>query len=1309
MDFFGKDGKMREEKNQQERVTRRSSTGTRRDTERAQREPIRMFDETAEKDRDRREEPRDRYNQRQSRRFENPLEDDRYDDRYDDRRDRYDDRRDHYDERREHYDDRRDRYDDRREQEESRRNDHREETQRPQPKKPAPRKQAGRRRRTGGDTERFVHQVVPYVTFWLALFAAVSFVLRDLVHMAPGAFGNWMADFLCGLFGPGAYVVPLFLVVISLRWRKYVREGLLAIKLILSSAFVVLLSAIIHVFMDGSRGILDVSMLYTGGVIRTSGGFFGGFVGEYMGYLLYLPGTILLAIPLLLIIGIYLLGMTPSGLWQRISLKVKQSAQARKEREAANYDGKEERPLRVGAKKPESVAAQSDTPRVAAPAEVLEEEGEPDDRVHYDFREDELPPKAPKKRKEERRSEQPQQPELLDIPDDEPEMDEPPVGTRVILERAGHTDDTERTLSEILDSLAEESAPQKETFSTPPSVPTPTPVPAASTKEEPEEPERELQGTVYSPFSLHQHFEPKKEKAPERDTTAHIVVQPRRDEVEKPVREDHTLRGTTTVGSLGTMPDYTAPYADSAAKEETLGNTRPYNPIAEEAPAATPVAQQPTPVAQPSAPMEKPREAVISPRTAEAVVTDAFAPYPSRTAAPVADKPQSTMSFEEDEDEDDRTPLSAGLTFGEEEKNEPSVAPATPTTPAAPVQESAPFTRVRLAEEPVKAPTSEASAPEKETPVFERGTVAQPAAAAAPARGMRTSFSLPGEEEPEKATAPAVEELAQAAAQPQPTRPPIDLRSLRPQRPVAARTEVIKEDPKPVAPPPPPREHRLPPIDLLNEDKSVKNTDHSEEIQEKIDILRDTLASFNVRVKEQVDCSRGPTITRYELRPEAGVSVRSVINRIDDISLNLAAPVRIEAPIPGKPAIGIEVPNATRETVYMRTLLESEVFKNAKKPLEVPLGLGVGGDIQMCNLASMPHLLVAGTTGSGKSVCINTILIGLMYKTAPRDLRLILIDPKQIEFAAYAHVPHLYVPIVTEPAQAVGALACAVQEMERRYSLIKDVGVRDIDSYNEAVKNDPEREHLPRMVIVIDEFADLKMACPNNDVENFTCRIAQKARAAGMHLIIGTQRPSVDVITGKLKNNIPSRIAFTVMQQVDSRTILDINGAESLTGKGDMLYMPVGCPKPARVQGAYVSDGEVERVVSFVRDKNDPVQYNRDFMDQIEAEVARAANVGKKGDDFDNMDDGDDDGEDPKFREAVVLAIETQKVATSLLQRRLGVGYGRAAKIIDRMEELGYVSAPEGNKARKVLITAQEYAARMMEGDEGEYEEDDYS
>jgi S-DNA-T family DNA segregation ATPase FtsK/SpoIIIE len=1071
--------------------------------------------------------------------------------------------------------------------------------------------------------------------FWVALFAAVSFILRDLIGLdgSTGVFGNWVADFLCGLFGAAAYLLPLFLVVIALRWKRFVREGILAKKLLLSASFLILLSGIIHVFQESrsTRGFLDTNgiLLYQNGVIRTGGGAFGGFVGEWLGYVLRLPGTVLLAIPLLIIIGIYLVGLTPGGLWQRISLKCKQVSQRREQREATKYDGKEDRRLRANTRK-DAVGQQKQEKLSASKDEEKSEQ----ERSHYTFRDEEdepMPRRAAEPAHTEKKTKMPDPIELVDIPDDD--ADEEIDEATEILQGAGQASHSaDQRIEDILKELSQEEEK------------------APTSKQEVEE--KPLQGSYYAPFALPIRPEPKHgnaEAAASSTVSAHASSEP---------AYSYPLHGKTTIGPLGSIENVTAPVGRN---EETLGESR-----AEESAYHAPV--------------------VSEPLQSEPAPTISFIDEEEPEVAAEPERFEQPVVFERER-------------VSEEPRHEESFA--------AP-QSAQPY-RAAEAEQPTFALADEES--ETETDELEEALDI--------ANRMRVAFDL-ADEKPAEEPAPvrqAVEEktsrpAAFAASQPQSAsreeRHPAGEMHQAPR--VIARVEPVREEPKPQAPTPPPapREYRYPHMDLLNEDRSVKETDHSEEIQEKIQILRDTLSSFNVRVKEQVDCSRGPTITRYELRPEAGVSVRSVINRIDDISLNLAAPVRIEAPIPGKPAIGIEVPNATRETVYMRTLLESETFRNSKKPLEVPLGLGVGGDIQMCNLAAMPHLLVAGTTGSGKSVCINTILIGLMYKTSPRDLRLILIDPKQIEFAAYAHVPHLYAPIVTESARAVGVLACAVQEMERRYSLIKDVGVRDIDSYNEAVKNDPEREHLPRMVIVIDEFADLKMSCPNNDPENFTCRLAQKARAAGMHLIIGTQRPSVDVITGKLKNNIPSRIAFTVMQQVDSRTILDMNGAESLTGKGDMLYMPVGCPKPSRVQGAFVSDGEVERVISYIRDRNDPVQYNQAFMDQIEAEMARAANAGKKGDDFDDMDDGDDGGEDPKFHEAVELAIETQKVATSLLQRRLGVGYGRAAKIIDRMEALGYVSAPEGNKARKVLITHQEYAARMMSGDEGDLDDGEY-
>ncbi len=496
----------------------------------------------------------------------------------------------------------------------------------------------------------------------------------------------------------------------------------------------------------------------------------------------------------------------------------------------------------------------------------------------------------------------------------------------------------------------------------------------------------------------------------------------------------------------------------------------------------------------------------------------------------------------------------------------------------------------------------------------------------------------------------------------------------------------------------PPTPYIFPPMDLLNKGKNVSDSHAEEEIQENARQLVSTLRSFKIEIKD-INCSRGPTITRYELKPEAGVRVRSIANLVDDISLSLATSgVRIEAPIPGKAAVGIEVPNKTRATVYLRELIENSQFSEAKSKLTASLGMDVGGKPIYFDISKMPHMLIAGATGMGKSVCINCIIISLLYKARPEDLKLILIDPKKVEFNIYKDIPHLYAPIVSEPKKAAGALASAVAEMERRFELIEEVGVRDIASYNAITENDPYKEHMPHMVIIIDELADLMMTAPD-EVETAICRLAQKARAAGIHIIIGTQRPSVDVITGLIKANIPSRIACTVASQVDSRTIIDIAGAEKLIGRGDMLFAPVGAAKPMRVQGAFVTDSEVENIVSFIRDNNSGVKYNAEFINRLEEEAAKCGikKSGSGGGDISPMGGGDD-GNDSKFQAAVKLAVEEGKISTSLMQRKLGVGYGRAAKIIDCMEEKGYVSKPDGNKPRRVLLTAEEYARRVTEG-----------
>lgn len=489
------------------------------------------------------------------------------------------------------------------------------------------------------------------------------------------------------------------------------------------------------------------------------------------------------------------------------------------------------------------------------------------------------------------------------------------------------------------------------------------------------------------------------------------------------------------------------------------------------------------------------------------------------------------------------------------------------------------------------------------------------------------------------------------------------------------------------------RPYVFPPISLLPIDKKPATEDVTEELRSNATKLVDTLASFKVRTKI-IDISRGPTITRYELAPEEGVRVRQIANLVDDISLSLASSgIRIEAPIPGKAAVGIEVPNKVVATVYLRELIENPTFVNAKSKITVSLGMDVAGAPVFVDIAKMPHLLIAGATGMGKSVCINSMIVSLLYKASPEEVKLILIDPKKVEFNVYNGLPHLLIPVVSDPKKAAGALHWAVAEMERRFQLIENVGVRNITNFNEITKDDPTYDFMPHVVIVIDELADLMMTAPD-EVEDSICRLAQKARAAGMHIIIGTQRPSVDVITGLIKANIPSRIACTVASQVDSRTILDTAGAEKLIGRGDMLYAPVGAAKPIRVQGAYVDEKEVEAVTDFIRSRSGESEYDSEVIEKIEKEAAKCGVKKGSGPSLEGADDDED--ADPMFKNAIELAVDSGKISTSLIQRKLSLGYGRAAKLIDRMEKMGIVGAPEGNKPREVLISRAEFLEMTM-------------
>ena len=480
--------------------------------------------------------------------------------------------------------------------------------------------------------------------------------------------------------------------------------------------------------------------------------------------------------------------------------------------------------------------------------------------------------------------------------------------------------------------------------------------------------------------------------------------------------------------------------------------------------------------------------------------------------------------------------------------------------------------------------------------------------------------------------------------------------------------------------------YELPPIDCLDLPKNKGGYDDTKDMQEKAQKIVETLNSFGVGTKI-VDICKSPSVTRFELQPNPGVKISKITALADDIAMNLAASgVRIEAPIPNKNAVGIEVPNSEKTMVSLREIVDSPEYKNSKSKLTVALGRDILGTATCADLAKMPHLLVAGTTGSGKSVCLNAMIVSLLYNATPDEVKLIMIDPKKVEFTVYRSIPHLLVPVVSNPRKAAGALSWAVAEMDKRYALFAEKGVRNLAGYNTYAVSE-NLPKMPQIVIIIDELSDLMMAA-SNEVEDSICRLAQKARAAGMHLIVATQRPSVDVITGLIKANIPSRIAFAVKSQIDSRTIIDTQGAEKLLGNGDMLYCPVGLSKPVRVQGSYLSDEEIERVISHVTSQGE-VKYDDSVIEEIERNAAKDDK--KKSADIAIDSTGQGEDGDEMIPKAIEVVIEQGMASTTLLQRKLKLGYARAARIIDELSEKGIVGPYEGSKPRKVLITKEQW------------------
>ena len=548
-------------------------------------------------------------------------------------------------------------------------------------------------------------------------------------------------------------------------------------------------------------------------------------------------------------------------------------------------------------------------------------------------------------------------------------------------------------------------------------------------------------------------------------------------------------------------------------------------------------------------------------------------------------------------------------------------------------------------ENPVAEPESADPKPGKQT------SEEVPTVAEHTKRKARTS-----EEEIQKEIADVVQEMAPAAAQPE-------------------------------------KKYVFPPVDLLKAGSGKKSANTESQLRETANKLQQTLKTFGVNVTV-TNISCGPAVTRYEIQPEMGVKVSKIVGLADDIKLNLAAAdIRIEAPIPGKAAVGIEVPNKENVMVAFRDLIESKEFKESKSKISFAVGKDIAGKTKVTDIAKMPHLLIAGATGSGKSVCINTIIMSILYKADPSEVKLLMIDPKVVELSVYNGIPHLMIPVVTDPKKASGALHWAVAEMTDRYEKFAQANVREINGYNakvdsiEVPEGQERPQKMPQTVIIVDELADLMMVA-SNDVEEAICRLAQLARAAGIHLVIATQRPSVNVITGLIKANMPSRIAFAVTSGVDSRTILDMNGAEKLLGKGDMLFNPQGAPKPIRVQGAFVSDEEVSEVVEYIKEHNGDAQYNDSVQQKMESLQSSGSNSVSISD-----SDAADDGRDAYFVDAARIIVDKEKASIGMLQRYLKVGFNRAARIMDQLEEAGIVGPEEGTKPRTVLMNKEQFEA----------------
>ncbi|MBP3918607.1 MAG: DNA translocase FtsK 4TM domain-containing protein [Clostridia bacterium] len=1137
----------------------------------------------------------------------------------------------------------------------------------------ASKKSTGSAKKTAGPSEGMILTGILLLTIG-GIFLLTCILFPD----ATGSVGSFLHDAVFGLFGRASYFLPVLLFIGAYFFKKDVEYHAVSYKFLFAVLLISFIGVLFHVSVredpvfqaDSAWGVLCA--FYDGGTQAIGGGVFGGLLTKLLGYL-GLAGTWIVAVPAVFLLALFYVGMTPKSLWITVLYHIYKFREKQQEYREAAAPEKEARQAQLKERQQE----------LARMRQVQIER----QRMEQELRAQEKAAAAVTRRR--------------GVIDENIYADPTPV------------QDTDRTASPTLNEVQTAACAQKEPQMSALSA-------SANTGESAKTRKPRRSGTPVPEEVYDRHMTADINTAASNSDAASVSAETGSSAamendtvIDNRILTNDAKANTDAVplSPIITVNTETGEVFDTALPQEqhdplSADSLVPPDPsayasaaqdvsdaIARGVPYEEDTASQKEIVLQnENLPASAETARVVSARAGTAHENDAWDIFS------LFDAPNDNAQIEkygpaaEDADQNDFTPDALTVT-----KTTPDGCIASEDTP--PWEDTS---------------ASDTSASDTSTPDISADTSTQDIRLSYPAAMQAHAGATPNgmTEIPDVVSKEQIEEAIRASKgdillshknvgdypgrgdEPDPADDPAALlaslnaaytRGTSPNGPYAA--------PSPAEPPAP--VYVYPPVTLLKKDTSQKSEDVTEELETNAKKLTEILASFHVKTK-LLHISRGPTITRYELQPEAGTRVRSIANLVDDIALGLAADgIRIEAPIPGKSAIGIEVPNQTVSTVYIRDLIESDAFKNAKGKLTTALGMDVAGAPVFLDAAKMPHLLICGATGMGKSVCINALIVSMLYKSAPNEVKLILIDPKKVELNIYSGIPHLLVPVVSDPKKAAGALHWAVTEMERRFELIEDVGMRDIKGYNDVTKNDPDREYLPQIVIIIDELADLMMTAPD-EVEESICRLAQKARAAGMYLIIGTQRPSVDVITGLIKANIPSRIAFRVSSQMDSRVILDEIGAEKLIGRGDMLYKPVGAPKPKRVQGSFVSEEEIDQIINFLKKTAGHAEYSDDVMESIEKEAAMCGQ--KKGARTIDSDDDDGDGapEDPMLKKAIELAVESGKISTSLIQRRLSLGYARAAKLIDRMESLGYVSPPEGSKPRQILITKEQYMELVL-------------